>query len=173
MKLVDLSTVIATDLASDAPHQAPKIEYRSHDDNLERMAGIFQIDPADIPEGTGWATEVVTITTHSGCHIDAPWHYYPTMNDGEPSKRIDEMPIEWCYQDGVHFDFSTRDPRKIITSDDLKLKLDDMQYALKPLDIVLIESGAAPYFGKSNYRDKGAGFGKEATLWLIDRKSVV
>jgi kynurenine formamidase len=131
------------------------------------MAKAFGIEPGDVPNGMGWSNEVVTMTTHSGCHMDAPWHYYPTMNGGEPSKTIDQTPLEWCFRDGVHFDFSRRDPRSIIRSDDFKRELDRMEYALKPLDIVLIESGAGPYFGTSSYRDKGAGVGQEGTVWLM------
>lgn len=168
MRLVDLSTVMDV-WPSDAPHQRPVIEYRSHADNLEKMASIFKCDPSEIPEHTGWATEVVTLTTHSGCHIDAPYHYFPTMNNGEPARRIHEMPLEWCYQDGVHFDFTDQDPHDLITVDDVKRKLDKMEYTLKPLDIVLVESGAGPYFGKEGYRDRGAGFGKDSTLWLLDQ----
>jgi kynurenine formamidase len=169
MRLIDLSTIIADDLASDAPHQKPTIVYRSHKDNLGAMAKAFNIDPENIPDGMGWANETVTIATHGGCHMDAPWHYYPTMNNGEPSKTIDQTPLEWCFQDGVHFDFSRRDPREIITSDDFKRELDKMRYSLKPLDIVLLESGAAPYFATASYRDKGAGVGEEGTRWLMDQ----
>jgi len=169
MKLIDLSTSIEVDLASDAPHQAPKIEYRTHADNLAAMAKAFQLQTSDLPFPFGWATENVTMTTHSGCHMDAPWHYYPTMNNGEPAKTIDMVPLEYCFQDGVHFNFSDRDPHQVITVDDLKRQLDQMQYTIKPLDIVLLESGAAPFFGKSNYRQKGAGMGKEATVWLMEQ----
>ena len=48
------------------------------------------IDPArDLPGGKGWAVEFVTLSTHSGTHLDAPWHYHPTMDGGwrSPSTR--------------------------------------------------------------------------------------
>jgi hypothetical protein len=38
----------------------------------------------------------VRLTTHSGTHLDAPYHFHPTMNgrDGEPERSItiDEVP---------------------------------------------------------------------------------
>ncbi len=169
MKLIDLSTEIAADLVSDAPHQAPQIEYRRHEDNYAAMAKAFQLDLPDMPHPFGWATERVTLTTHSGCHMDAPWHYYPTMNNGKPSRTIDQVPLEYCFQSGVHFDFSKRDPHEPIMADDLKRALDKMEYQIKPLDIVLLESGAAPYFGQDNYRMKGAGMSCEATVWLMEQ----
>jgi kynurenine formamidase len=65
--------------------------------------------------------------------------------------------------------FSDHDPRKTIAPDDIKRKLDRIEYKLKPLDIVLVESGAAPYFNTAEYRNYGAGIGKEGTLWLMSQ----
>jgi len=146
MRIIDLSTAIQADLVSDAPHQRPKIEYRTHQDNLANMALQFGLVADDMPDEFGWATEVITMTTHTGCHMDAPWHYYPTMNNGEPSRTIDQVPLEYCFQDGVHLNFSDKDPYVPLTVDDIKAELDRIGYTLKPLDIVLVESGAAPFF---------------------------
>ena len=40
-------------------------------------------------------------------------------------------------------------------------------YVLKPMDIVLVRSGAAPFWGTAEYLVKGCGMGREATLWLL------
>ena len=29
----------------------------------------------DLPEGNGWAIENLSLTTHSGTHLDAPYHF--------------------------------------------------------------------------------------------------
>ena len=50
----------------------------------------------DLPEGNGWAIDFAQLCTHSGTHLDAPWHYYPTMNNGEKAWTIDEVPLKWC-----------------------------------------------------------------------------
>ena len=52
----------------------------------------------------------MAISTHNGTHLDAPYHFFSTMNHalkpgGEPSWRIDEVPLEWCFQPGVKLDF--------------------------------------------------------------------
>ena len=44
-----------------------------------------------------------------------------------------------------------------------------MDYTLKPRDIVLVRSGAAPFYGTADYLVKGCGMGREATLWLLER----
>ena len=54
------------------------------------------------PDCFGLAAEVITLTTHTGTHLDAPGYYGPT----EPKRRtIDEVPLEWCFCDGVVLDF--------------------------------------------------------------------
>lgn len=170
MRLLDISTPISSNNPSDAPHQAPEITYLSHADNVPNMLKQFPgAAREDLPNGLGWATEVVKMTTHSGPHMDAPWHYAPTMNMGERALTIGEIPLEWCFSNGVKFDFSDRDPKVTLRSDDFKKQLEIMEYTLKPYDIVLLQSGAAPYFGKSNYRQMGVGVGEEATLWLIEQ----
>lgn len=169
MTILDLSTAIEMGLASDKPHQAPQIIYRSHADNAETVAKAYGVTKDELPYGIGWANETITLASHSGCHMDAPWHYFPTMNNGEPSRTIDQVPFEYCFSDGVHLDFSQWDPRKIIHADDIRRVLDQMEYQLKPLDIVLLESGAAPHFGQPDYTSYGAGVSEEATVWLMEQ----
>ena len=38
---------------------------------------------------------------------------------------------------------------------------------LKPLDIVLLHTGAQKNYGRTEYRITGCGVGREATLWLL------
>jgi len=34
----------------------------------------------DLPDGEGWAVETVTLSTHNGTHLDAPFHFHSTMD---------------------------------------------------------------------------------------------
>ena len=170
MRLIDISTPIEMNNPSDAPHQAPEITYLSHKDNVPNM--LKQIPGATVGDlflGLGWATETVKMSTHTGPHMDAPWHYSPTMNMGERSSTIDKIPLEWCFCNGVKFDFSNKDPKVLVKSNDFKKELEKMNYVLNPYDIVLVQSGAGPYYGRSNYRQMGVGMGREATLWLMEQ----
>jgi kynurenine formamidase len=51
----------------------------------------------------GWAVEEIEAITHTGTHVDAPYHYAPT-SEGRPARRIDEVPFEWCLAPGVVLD---------------------------------------------------------------------
>ncbi len=58
------------------------------------------VAPEDFLDGEAAAAEWVKLTTHNGTHLDAPWHFHSTMNKGERSITIDEVPLEWCFQPG-------------------------------------------------------------------------
>jgi kynurenine formamidase len=44
-----------------------------------------------------------------------------------------------------------------------------MDYALKPLDIVLVMTGTDKLWGTPKYVTDYAGVGREATIWLVDQ----
>lgn len=170
MKIIDLSIAIEDKLPSDPPPTQQEIEYMTHVTGAKQMLPFFpSIAESDLPNGLGWAVEDIKLNTHSGTHMDAPWHYYPTMNNGEPARTIDEMPLEWCFSDGVLVDFRDRPDGYLVKAADFEEYFKKINYSLKPLDIVLVNTGAAQYWGKPEYMGKGCGMGREATLWLLEQ----
>ena len=102
MKFIDLSIPIINpeELIYDPPLTQPHIEYNDHLIGAEEMSGLFRkLDPKNhLPDGKGWATEKIILTTHSGTHMDAPWHYAPVQDKEigmKKAKTIDEFPLEW------------------------------------------------------------------------------
>ncbi|MDK2867206.1 MAG: hypothetical protein PWP51_1388 [Clostridiales bacterium] len=170
MKIIDLSIAVEDGLPSDPKPQIPRIEYLNHKDTAQSMTTYFNgnITVDDLPEGNGWAIENIQLTTHSGTHLDAPYHYYPTMNGGERAWTIDEIPLEWCIGDGVKMDFSSKPDGYKITAEDVEAYFKQINYQLKEGDIVLLQTGADKQWGKPEYLLAGAGMSAEATLWLIE-----
>lgn len=82
---------------------------------------------------------------------------------------IEQIPLDWCYGNGVVFDFSNKPDGYRLEIEDFKEALDAMDYRLKEKDIVLIRTGADQYWGTSNYLISGCGVGREATLWLLEQ----
>ena len=165
MKLIDLSVPISPQIREPLP---AGIQYSTHEDGAQQAAAALGLKQEDFPEGKAWATETVTLNTHAGTHIDAPWHYWPT-SEGQPARTIDEMPLEWFYSDGVLLDFSSKPPGYEITTEDLIAELDRIGYTLKPFDIVLIRSDADKRLYHEHYAFLHAGVSAEATLWLLDQ----
>jgi kynurenine formamidase len=105
-RFVDLSLAIESGLRSDPPKMIPKIDYINHIQGVEEMKSYFPgLTSEHLPNGLGWAVEVLTLTTHSGTHLDAPYHYHPTMDKGKLSLTIDQIPLDWCFSNGVVLDF--------------------------------------------------------------------
>jgi kynurenine formamidase len=48
---------------------------------------------------------------------------------GKPAKTIDEIPLEWCYGDGVVIDVRHRKAGEYITLDDIKKEVRMPEYA--------------------------------------------
>ena len=169
-QFIDLSISIEPDLPSDPPMMIPKIYYVDHKMGAEQMKDFFPgVTTEDLPDGLGWAVEMISLTTHSGTHLDAPYHYHPTMDKGNPALTIDEISLEWCFSDGVLFDFRHKGDGERITVEDLKKELKRIAYTIKPLDIVLIQTGADEAWGTQEYLVKGAGMDKESTLFLTEQ----
>lgn len=169
VRFIDLGIAIEPDLPSDPPGLIPKIEYLDHTVGAQEMARFFPGTKAqDLPDGVGWAVEHVSLTTHAGSHLDAPYHYSPTMDHGRPSMTADEIPLEWCFGDGVLLDFRHKADGDRISAGDVKRELDRIEYAIKPMDIVLIQTGADSAWGTPQYLAKGAGMTRESTLYLAE-----
>lgn len=167
LRLLDLSVAIEHDAPGEM--MKPKIDYVTHAAaGLTRMCETFGAAPTDFvySNGQGWAVEKLTVNSHAGTHVDAPYHYGPT-SAGKPARRIDEVPLEWCFGPGVVLDMRHRQPGEVISIEDLQQQLGEIQHKLHENDIVLIHTGAAKRWGTLEYF-RQPGLDRDSTLWLVD-----
>jgi kynurenine formamidase len=170
MRIVDLSIPLSDDVPADPPYMKPAIDYVEHDEGAQQIADAFPgLDPAQLPEGKGWAMERVQISTHNGTHMDAPWHYHPTMDGGARATTIDEIPLDWCMRPGVRLDFRELPDGYVATPEDIDRELARIGHDLQPLDIVVCATRAGERFGQDDYIHSGCGFGRDATLHLVEQ----
>jgi kynurenine formamidase len=159
MRIVDLSVALKAGIASDPPSMLPRIKYLDHRDGAkEFMAWFPGLKAEQLPDGEGAAMEEITLSTHNGTHLDAPWHFASTQDGGKPALKIDEVPLDWFFSSGVKLDFRQKPDGYVCQADDVKRELDRIGYALKPLDIVLVNTGAATFYGAPNYLAKAAAW---------------
>lgn len=169
-KIIDLSVALEAEIPSDPEVMLPEIEYFDHKVTAGQMAGFFPgLDPADLPGGEGWALEKLTIYTHNGTHLDAPYHHHSTMSGGERAITIDEVPLEWCLNPGVKLDFRHFDDGYIVMPDDIDAELARIGHTLSPLDIVVVNTRAGDRYGHPDYLGRGCGMGRDATLHLLEQ----
>lgn len=167
-EMIDLSVGIIPD----APHEPwkPSIRTLTHTgDGLTWMLERFGASASDLvaSNGEGPCFEEITVITHCGTHVDAPWHYGAT-SEGRPAKKVDELPLEWFFSDGVVLDLRHKGPNTRIEIADLEAALAKIEYTLKPFDIVMIWSGCDKKLGSTAYFEQ-PGMTRDSTLWLVDQ----
>lgn len=164
----DLSIFLENDIKSDPDRWLPKITYINHKETLGDLVDFFPgVRPKDMINGEAWALERITLTTHNGTHLDAPYHYGSKMKDGSPAMTIDDVPLEWCFKPAVKLDFRGKADGYVVTAKDIKDELDRIEHVLAPLEIVLMNTRAGSCYGTDQYVNSGCGFGREATLFLV------
>jgi kynurenine formamidase len=169
-RIVDISVTLDNDTIADPPMMRPKITYRTHKETAAEVCMFFPgLKPQDLPDSEGWAVETVEFTTHNGTHVDAPWHYHSTMDRGRHALTIDEVPLEWCFQPAVKLDFRRFPDGYVVSAKDIEQELARIAHAIKPLEIVVVNTSAGIAYGKSEYINTGCGMGYEATMYLTER----
>jgi len=169
-RLIDISIALDPSVEADPPQMHPEIDYHSHADTAPMMAAYFPgLTKEDLPAGDGWAVESLRLSTHNGTHLDAPYHHHSTMNGGQKAITIDEMPLEWCFNPGVKLDFRHLPDGHVVSAAEVEAELARIGHALKPLDIVVVNTSAGAAYGQDDYVDRGCGMGREATLYLLER----
>ena len=169
-EIIDLSIYLESDVISDPPGMQPEIHYIDHEQGVKGMVASFPgLSAEELPDAEGWAVEQVSLSTHNGTHLDAPYHFASTMNGGERAITIDEVPLEWCFSDGVKLDFRDRPNGYVVTAEDVEAELERIGYTLKPLDIVVVNTAAGKRYGHDDYVSYGCGMGHDATMYLLER----
>jgi kynurenine formamidase len=166
MQIIDLSNYL-----EDVIHDRdPKIEYISHKKGGNLLGLLSLLDTSifkflrniflfvignkritykDFPNEEGLALEKIISDTHAGTHLDAPFHFASSVN-GQSSKTIDRIPLEWCISDGVALDVSNINGN-VINTEDIISYLHKINYEVKPLDIILFHTGASKKWNTKEY----------------------
>lgn len=180
MKLIDLSLPIDERTPEVHPFWIERIGHREGIRHLNwvlmkrtlrgRLSfwlGKRIISPESLPDREFLSLETVHCPVHIGTHVDFSFHYGST-SEGRPAKTISELPLEWCFADGVVIDFTYKQPGEVIGKNEVRLALDKIHYQPKPGDIVLFRTGADRYFGTEQYLSNYPGVSPEAIGAVLD-----
>lgn len=160
-KLVDLSVPTRHTPSEATPVTMTLLDHRAG-------ASVLGLTPEDFPDGMAISNETVTLTTHTGTHMDAPLHYGP-ISGGSPAKSIDQVPLEWCLGRGVRLDVRQVAPGDGITVDDLMAATDAAGTTLRPGDIALLWTGADRLWGSAEYLTTFPGLTGKGTAFLVEQ----
>jgi kynurenine formamidase len=180
MKIIDLSLPI--DETSFEVHKV-SIERTNHKEGVEKFNRVIMgktllgklqyllgkriLKKEDLPDEEFLSLEVVHSPVHIGTHLDYSFHY-GSKSEGRPAKTSEEIPLEWCYGEGVRLDFTHKQPAEVITSQDIEQGLKKINYALKAKDIVLLQTGADKLYGSPEYFSDYPGVDISAIDYLLD-----
>lgn len=165
--LIDLSDCLSNKTSAFEPNQH-KIEYTNHEESLEVGKAMFNLDKEDWPTGHSWAVETVTLSTHSGTHVDAPYHYGPTSG-GQPAKTIDIVPLSWCYGNGVVLNMTHKKKGDGIDEDDIQQELKRINYTIQQGDIVLVRTDTSKKYNQPGYDRMHSGLTRTGTKYLVEK----
>ena len=114
---------------------------------IHYMSGKERITKKSFPDQEFINEQRISLSVHTGTHLDAPSHF-GTRCEGKRPKTIDEIPLEWCYGNGVVLNFCNKGPCEEISVEDVKKELERIEYCLQENDIVLIRTDTDKKWGK-------------------------
>ncbi|GGZ97203.1 cyclase family protein [Streptomyces echinoruber] len=160
-RFLDLSVATRSTPSEATPVTVELLDHRTG-------ATVLGLSPEDFPDSMAISNETVTLTTHTGTHMDAPLHYGP-LSGGAPAKSIDQVPLEWCYGPGLRLDVRHVPAGREITVDQLIGAIDAAGHEPAPGDVVLLWTGADSLWGTAEYLTSYPGLSGKATAYLVER----
>ena len=133
---------------------------------IKYALGMRIIKKEQLPDEEFLSLEIVHAPVHIGTHLDYSFHY-GSKTENRSSKTADEIPLEYCYQNGVKLNLTHKKLDELINVYDIKSALEKIKYQLKPLDIVLLHTGADKFYGGPKYFSDYPGVDPSAIDFLL------
>ena len=181
MKLIDLSLPIDEKAFEVHKVDIERITHKAGVDKFNRVImgktllgkikyalGARIVKKEQLPDEEFLSLEIVHAPVHIGTHLDYSFHYGSKF-ENRPSKTADEIPLEYCHQDGVKLDLRHKKPNEVIKAEDIQQALNKINYQLKPLDIVLLQTGADKLYGGPKYFSDYPGVDPSAIDYLLNQ----
>lgn len=171
MKLIDLSSPI--DAAAWEPEPVIHAVITPAEGAVhmsEEMKAHFGIEfnPADLPGGELLSIDTLTLTSHTGTHIDAPSHYgSPGQTRYGVPRHVDQLPLDWFHRPGIRLDL-TAAGSPVVSAAYLAGQFAAIGRVPESLDIVLLHTGADQWAGTPRYFSEFTGLDRSAVDYLLN-----
>src|ERR687887_2394694 len=144
MKIVDLTLGITSDMITFPGYPMPNfIEWSK-----------FDIQ--------GYISEVMFLSTHTGTHMDAPFHFNPN------GQTIDQVEVNRYICNNAILMKIQKNANEMITSDDI---IRNSKYEIKEKNTVVLSTGWEKQIKeKDNYLKNNPGLSKDAAEYLVEKK---
>ena len=162
-RLIDLSVPLGPNPSEQLPLQ---IDYMDHVQGGSHLAELVGMDQETLPDCLGWASERVSAVTHTGTHVDAPFHYAPGCA-GESSRTIDQIPLDWFWGPGVCIPVADGRADQPVAPREVQDFETSRNLRIAPGTIVLFRTGAA--YGCPDFNEQGRALSRQTVEMLCDR----
>jgi kynurenine formamidase len=163
--LLDLSVPLGPGPGNAVPIE---IEHLPHEAGGLHLAQLVGTTPECLCGGKAWASERLSGITHSGTHVDAPFHY-ASHTGTSPSRTIDEIPLDWFWGPGKCIRVNRHPPEMLVTLGEVLAAEAETGLEIVAGDIVLFDTGAQPFWGTEEYNQRGRGLEPALIRNLITR----
>lgn len=119
------------------------------------MKGV-SVEPAATKSGEGWNASTLHLYSHSGTHMDAPWHFEVSQ------QTIDEYPIDRFFVNTWVVDMAPVEPRQLIQVADLGPIVDQV----KKGEGIILKTDWSLQVGTEIYRDGLPRISEDLAEWL-------
>ena len=144
MKIVDLTLEITSDMITFPGYPVPNFIKWSKFDTQ------------------GYISEVMFLSTHTGTHMDAPFHFNPN------GQTIDQVEVDRYICNNAILMKIQKNANEMITSDDITR---ESKYEIKEKDTVVFSTGWEKQIKqKDNYIRNNPGLSKDAAEYLVEKK---
>jgi arylformamidase len=144
MKIIDLTLEIASDMIIFPGYPMPNFIKWSK----------FEIQ--------GYVSEVAFFSTHTGTHMDAPFHFDPN------GPTIDQIEVNRYICNNTILIKIQKNSNEMITSDDI---IHNSKYEIKEKDTIVFSTGWEKQIKeKDNYLKNNPGLSKDAAEYLVEKK---
>lgn len=106
---------------------------------------VYSCCPALTLANDGCNVQALSLGSHSGTHIDAPYHFF------ESGQRVDEIPLSRFIRPAIVIDLTAKTSRERITWEDLSPYEHRMHQAAKQEAILLLRTDWSRHWGTNSY----------------------
>lgn len=169
MRVIDLSSPIdaggweAEPLTHTILGHAAAAEHMSAE--MKEHFGI-DFDAGVLPDGELLSIDTLTLTSHTGTHVDAPAHYGSKATYGTP-RTIDELPLDWFHRPGIVLDL-TGAGVGCVGAEQLEREIARIGRVPAEKDIVLLNTGSSRLAGTPAFFTDFVGLDATAVGLLLD-----
>lgn len=171
MRIIDLSTPIDATRYEPDPITHEILDPRAgalHMSAEVREHFGIDFDPEVLPDGEFLSLDRITLTSHTGTHVDAPSHYGSRAKYGNGVPRnIDEVPLDWFHGPSMVVDLRGHGPG-VVGADQISKEFDRAGHVPAAGEIVLLHTGAAAWAGTPRYFTDFVGLDGSAVHLLLD-----